>query len=753
MMQSRWWWGLLLVALMQQTARANDCCHFVQSACVARPTHFLPDCKAGTEIDQDCDTLCCVENFLTDPCPGFIGPTCVANLTDAQCADTDGDGIIDDWEINGHDFNGNGTLDPGENLPALGANPQRKDVFVEADCMVASDHSHCPNSLALFDVVKAYANAPVQNVDGTLGVQLHVDTGGLYGAGIVTPVGRTGTAGAVGNFGDMGGGGSQIAEAGNTIVNYSGSGGATNFYTLKTANYEDDRRFLYRYMIFLHQTNARKAANDCTSGHAESIPGNDFFVSLGGTDAGGFACWGTDANGFSVGSRSQQAGTFMHELGHTLGLDHGGNEGTNNKPNYLSVMSYADQDCQVPPVPALGFLGGCDYSRLGDQQSGGPNDILENVIDECVGLGPVLALGPYDFNHDGKIQGDTCIPPSPNIGADVNNDGVCITDGPDGKLETILKGDDRFGDNDTETDGYNRVCESTAGGDDVQAFNVGDVPDQQNLLKSFNDWGNLVYVFQTLSSFSNGVSSPPREESDPQRVLQSRQYLSQLSLPSLTLTEQAPATILPGQTVTFTLSMQSVGHGPAMSTQIANTLPDGSQASFDVGVIAVGTTAMRTFQYRVPTNACPMNLVDTSKVKWIDLVSEPYSGSASATTRVLDVVAPTLSVSVSPSVLWPANHMLVPITATITVSDNCDPHPTVRLISVVSSEPDNGLGDGDTPNDIQGVSVGTDDRQFKLRAERSAQGSGRTYTITYQATDASGNSTRKQVTVFVPMSQ
>ena len=34
---------------------------------------------------------------------------------------------------------------------------------------------------------------------------------------------------------------------------------------------------------------------------------------------------------------------------------------------------------------------------------------------------------------------------------------------------------------------------------------------------------------------------------------------------------------------------------------------------------------------------------------------------------------------------------------------------------------------------------GTDDRQFELRAERSGNGSGRIYRITYEAEDASGN--------------
>jgi hypothetical protein len=51
--------------------------------------------------------------------------------------------------------------------------------------------------------------------------------------------------------------------------------------------------------------------------------------------------WVTDpATGHSAGTRTQQAYNFMHELGHNLNLLHGGNENTNCKTNYFSVMSY-----------------------------------------------------------------------------------------------------------------------------------------------------------------------------------------------------------------------------------------------------------------------------------------------------------------------------------------------------------------------------------------------------------------------------
>jgi len=83
---------------------------------------------------------------------------------------------------------------------------------------------------------------------------------------------------------------------------------------------------------------------------------------------------------------------------------------------------------------------------------------------------------------------------------------------------------------------------------------------------------------------------------------------------------------------------------------------------------------------------------------------------------------------------------MVEINASIEVSDNCDPAPVVRLVSIFSNEQDNGKGDGNTSNDIQDAEFGTDDRSFLLRAERSGKGKGKIYTIIYSATDFSGNS-------------
>lgn len=113
----------------------------------------------------------------------------------------------------------------------------------------------------------------------------------------------------------------------------------------------------------------------------------------------------------------------------------------------------------------------------------------------------------------------------------------------------------------------------------------------------------------------------------------------------------------------------------------------------------------------------------------------------------VDVTPPTLSVTLSPAVIWPPNGKLVPVTANITVKDDYDPQPEIKLESITSSEmPASG--------DIQDATVGTDDRQFQLKATRKGTNlAGRIYTVIYSATDGSGNRSTARATVTVPHDQ
>jgi hypothetical protein len=176
-------------------------------------------------------------------------------------------------------------------------------------------------------------------------------------------------------------------------------------------------------------------------------------------------------------------------------------------------------------------------------------------------------------------------------------------------------------------------------------------------------------------------------------------------------------------------------------------------------------------------------------------VSDGKGGAdtASVEITIADTIAPKISVSLSPSTLWPPNHKLRKVTASVHVEDVCQAElAQLSLESVVSNEPDGGDdehhhhprrndkdGDGDRHHcegdhgrdghdrnddcdrdddhrdhdrspDIVDAEIGTGDLEFKLRAERSKRSSGRIYTVTYSATDAAGNSAQACARVRVP---
>jgi hypothetical protein len=117
-------------------------------------------------------------------------------------------------------------------------------------------------------------------------------------------------------------------------------------------------------------------------------------------------------------------------------------------------------------------------------------------------------------------------------------------------------------------------------------------------------------------------------------------------------------------------------------------------------------------------------------------------------------VAPTITLKPAIS-LWPPNHEYHAVTVAQmvgSVSDNCSMPSIgdVMIEKVTSDEPDNGVGDGDTTNDIV---IGADCRSVQLRAERAGTGDGRVYTITLRLRDARGNVTRRDFEVSAPIDQ
>jgi hypothetical protein len=87
----------------------------------------------------------------------------------------------------------------------------------------------------------------------------------------------------------------------------------------------------------------------------------------------------TPAQGsWPLATKEQLLGTMVHELGHMLGLGHGGQDTVNYKPNHLSVMNYAYQLHGVLDSAAGGRVFG--YSDVTC------NDLDEHALNEEIGV-------------------------------------------------------------------------------------------------------------------------------------------------------------------------------------------------------------------------------------------------------------------------------------------------------------------------------------------------------------------------------
>ena len=314
--------------------------------------------------------------------------------------DSDRDGLKDGWELNGY---------KGLHLDWWGADPLRKDVFVQADYMGVPGENFLPPKAQLDDLVNVFKNAPVTNPDGSTGITLHIDTGGAD---------ETSGPGSYPEYALWGGGRVDLTTNLGSSPADCKSYNWADFDAIKAGSFEPDRAPIFHYMIFANNLSpclgttsgiSRNASPD-----ASFIKGaTDFIVSLGG--------W-TDH-----GSPQEREGTFLHMLGHNLGMRHGGNDQVKNKPNYLSVMNPLFQ------INGLGHAGPYftfDFSRFLLPS------LNENSLNEFKGLGPLpipdgyyiwrycaagdefvgsVAAATIDWNCNGAIQA--------SVKADLNHDG------------------------------------------------------------------------------------------------------------------------------------------------------------------------------------------------------------------------------------------------------------------------------------------------------------------------------------------
>jgi hypothetical protein len=327
--------------------------------------------------------------------------------------DSDDDGLLDSWETNGVDIDRDGVTDL--NLEALGADWEHKDIFVEIDYMGSDGtHSHRPDQGAIDDVVQAFADAPVDNPDDALGISLHV-------------------------FVDE-----QLPHS--ETINWN------QFDLLKSSHFGtaaertnpknvEAKKQAFHYCIFAHSQE-----NTTSSGSGE-MPGNDFMVTLGNWTG-------------STGTREEQAATFMHELGHNLGLNHGGGDDVNYKPNYISVMNYLFQ------VDSYGTGRALDYSW------GGRLDLNEANLNETEGI------GTYENTVWVSPNGTLCTNAG-DLWIDWNFDGNYT-----GSVQVNV--------NNYPSLGYASAADES--------------------LTDYDDWGNLVYRFRSTLGFADGQHPELPEE-------------------------------------------------------------------------------------------------------------------------------------------------------------------------------------------------------------------------------------------------
>jgi hypothetical protein len=312
------------------------------------------------------------------------GPNDVTDNTDA-----DADGIPDVCEVPGSTFAG---------LPLYdwGARTGQRDIFIHIDYMNSTDPACTPREEALGKVVDAFA---------VHGIYIHFDVGTLYAAYNLDNTSH------------------QVPYS--TAVGIWSAAGVQSIYSYKNKYMDLAKKQIFHYLLFGYSQNTDGSGG--SSGISE-IDGNDFICTLGN--------WG-----LNISTQADintlinfQASTIMHEFGHNLGLQHGGNVETNYMPNYYSIMNYM---YQLQGLSTIGVNEGDRYyyyrgyvssslltnnyrqsTFIMDYSNGSGGAINESAADESQGLRRTDSTG-IDFNWDGDTADTTNI--------DLNNDSVLGT--------------------------------------------------------------------------------------------------------------------------------------------------------------------------------------------------------------------------------------------------------------------------------------------------------------------------------------
>lgn len=290
------------------------------------PTRIAPDYLAGASYTADASiTLYAVWIDLSH--------------------DSDGDGLPDSWELGLVDIDGDGTIDTL--LKDMGADPDKLDVFVEVDYMwypYKTGLTESEYNAAVTDLPAQLANRSRGSVgaDGKKSIEISL-----------TPSKRQMNL-VIASF---------AAHQINIHIDYTDINGTRSWGSLSESNevpYQDnfkitgkgaesgyqkwqqivDEHFMGNgrwRMLFRHAIFMDNSGTGGLVGQASNIPGHTFIVSMQDL------LLYHSVNGIVLDDDTRDhliATTFMHELGHTLGLRHGGYDDINNKSEYFSIMNY-----------------------------------------------------------------------------------------------------------------------------------------------------------------------------------------------------------------------------------------------------------------------------------------------------------------------------------------------------------------------------------------------------------------------------
>ena len=574
------------------------------------------------------------------------------DISTVGSTDVDGDGIPNTVERQGLALHDGTRAFP---------DPCRKTILMQLDYMTgaADGHSHQPKQAARDEVIAAFNAAPV---------------------GAINPCPFGG--------GNRAGGIQFIFLPGKSVNERPVMGFDDNYRAARDANFDPDLRPYAHYGIFVHD---QKAGSSSSGLCCEKTQGEkDLLVSLGSwrntciaagangtlqTAAAGddvvsgmsigvgpnrncntakagddvqVLTVGTGAADAFVGTTRDQSGTIMHELGHSLGLGHGGNDPTNNKPNYLSVMNYSFDPGGVD-------IDGAGGTRL-DYSGVDLPDLDKSKLSETAGIQDGTDFthwthpggdhfgrgnGPLNWSGNKNPDGTDIIDPG-TVAVDINaGDDVCILPGGNGEIDTDPEGDDSKvgGARPAILSGGDGVCQTTDDDDDDTG--------PATVLTGYDDWRNLQFR-AIVAVVGAGVAADHGADIEFPIVLQREITRDAFFDPDLVPTKTVDkADAEPGDALAYAVKVDNIGTGTATVVKLTDTFPDSSTTTRTLADIAAGKSRTENFSYTIPCATEDGTLLTNgASVAATDLGNSPESNTANNTSSVgTRVHAPKLTLA------------------------------------------------------------------------------------------------------------